>query len=143
LLSLREGGLELGDAVVQLCVLGAEILVIALRVEGVTEPVDRIPGRLQRPARTLLEGAEDGGEHALDPVERTTGSLLEVEAEEGQRGGDERHQDRPSAAYLLAIHVGILGLKSVVEMPLPERARGGRIVASGPGRPWSDACGPA
>ena len=97
-------GLGLGELVAQLRDLVLELLVLAARLEGLVEPVDEVARRLQRPVGALLERAEDGGDDPLDAVHRAARPLVEVEAEQGQRGDDEQQQHRPPAAYLLSIH---------------------------------------
>jgi hypothetical protein len=78
--------------------------VFALRVEGLVEPVDEVAGRLQRPVGDRLNRAEDGAYAPLDAVR----ALPVGEREQGKGADYQQREHRPTAAYLLSIHVGDL-----------------------------------
>jgi hypothetical protein len=85
---------------------GVQAGVLALRVEGLVEPVDEIAGGLQRPVGDRLDRAEDRGDATLHAV----GPLPVGDAQEGEGSDDQQRQHRAAAAYLLSIHVEVLFL---------------------------------
>ena len=112
------------DLGAQLRDLGAQVLVLAARLESLVEPVDQVAARLERALGDLAERREHRRDATLDRVQGTAVGLGELTREQHERNHDQGDEHRSATSHLLAVHEVLPVAVEVAKMAITGRPGG-------------------